>query len=198
MNNKQLYKETFDAMQMSEESIRKVKNMSEKMNQKRRLKTGFRAAIAAACLVAVFAIGNAAVYASTGSSLVERVSLYINGEKTDVDRITKGKDKNGNDYYKIELDGTKEKSAGISTAGDVLNPDHVETPDSAKSENIPARLEKEGRKIYLLMEEGEKKIDITKDFEDGRAEGEFQHSGKTCRYIVSGTVEEHTIDIEAE
>ena len=48
------------------------------------------------------------------------------------------------------------------------------------------------------MEEGEKKIDITKDFEDGRAEGEFQHSGKTCRYIVSGTVEEHTIDIEAE
>ena len=197
MNNKQLYKETFDAMQMSDESIRKVKNMSEKMNQKRRLKAGFRAAIAAACLVA-FAIGNAAVYASTGSSLVERVSLYINGEKTDVDRITREKDKNGNDYYKIELDGTKEKSAGISTAGDVLNPDYVETPDSAKSENIPARLEKEGRKIYLLMEEGEKKIDITKDFEDGRAEGEFQHSGKTCRYIVSGTVEKHTIDIEAE
>ena len=150
MNNKQLYKETFDAMQMSDESIRKVKNMSEKMNQKRRLKAGFRAAIAAACLVAVFAIGNAAVYASTGSSLVERVSLYINGKKADVDRITKGKDKNGNDYYKIELDGTKEKSAGISTAGDVLNPAHVETPDSAKSENIPARLEKEGRKIYLL------------------------------------------------
>ena len=194
MNNKHLYKETFDAMQMSEESIRKVKNMSEKMNQKIRLKTGFRAAIAAACLVAVFAIGNAAVYASTGSSLVERVSLYINGEKTDVDRITREKDKNGNDYYKIELDGKK----GISTVGDVLNPAHVETPDSAKSENIPARLEKEGRKIYLLMEEGEKKIDITKDFEDGRAEGEFQHRGKTCRYTVSGTVEEHTIDIEAE
>ena len=69
--------------------------MKTKNYGKRKLKTGLRAAIAAASLVAVFAIGNAAVYASTGSSLVERVSLYINGEKADVDRITKGKDKGG-------------------------------------------------------------------------------------------------------
>ncbi len=197
MNNKQYYKETFDVMQMSEESIRKVKNMSEKNYGKRKLKTGLRAAIAAASLVAVFAIGNAAVYASTGSSLVERVSLYINGEKADVDRITKGKDKDGNEYYRIELDGVKEKSAGIST-DDVRNPDDTQPPTSAKAENIPARLEKSGQKICLFIEEGEKKIDITKDFEDGRAEGKFEHRGKTCRYIVSGTVEEHTIDIEAE
>ena len=52
MNNKQFYKEAFDSIRMSPESIRKVKNMSE-INKKRKLKTGFRVAIAAAALAAI-------------------------------------------------------------------------------------------------------------------------------------------------
>lgn len=121
MDSKQFYKETFDSIQMSEESIRKVKNMSEDNKKRRQLKNGFRAAIAAASLVAVFAIGNVAVYAATGSSLVEKaaekISVYINGEKADVDNITKdfedGKAEGSVIYnwmpYLYKVSGTTEK-----------------------------------------------------------------------------------------
>ncbi|MBO5071813.1 MAG: hypothetical protein J6C32_02485 [Eubacterium sp.] len=120
MNNKQFYKEAFDSIRMSPESIRKVKNMSE-INKKRKLKTGFRVAIAAAALSAVFGISNVAVYAATGDTLVEKVekkiSVYINGKKTDYSRIEKQKDKDGNDCYVIKLDEGKEKKAEIRSEG---------------------------------------------------------------------------------
>lgn len=202
MNNKQFYKETFDAIQMSEESIRKVKNMSENRTKKRRLKTGFRAAIAAASLVAVFAIGNVAVYAATGSSLVEKVaekvSVYINDEKVDVDRITKGTDENGNDYYQIKLDEDKDEIHITESMSEELESTyHVETAN----DNFKTRLLKEGKKIYLLIDGGEKGIeemvlDITKDFEDGKAEGSFVYNGYPYLYKVSGTVEKYNINIE--
>ena len=154
MDSKQFYKETFDSIQMSEESIRKVKNMSENNKKKRRLKNGFRAAIAAASLVAVFAIGNAAVYAATGSSLVEKAAEKMTGE-------------------------LKNNSSGM---------------------DIPStRLQKDGKKTYLLVggeEEDKNIVDITKDFEDGKAEGSVIYNGIPYLYKVSGTAEKHNITIE--
>lgn len=200
MDSKQFYKETFDSIQMSEESIRKVKNMSENNKKKRRLKNGFRAAIAAASLVAVFAIGNAAVYAATGSSLVEKaaekISVYINGEKADVDSITKGKDENGNDYYEIKLDENKDHSAGIQVEENMTG----ELKNNSSGMDIPStRLQKDGKKTYLLVggeEEDKNIVDITKDFEDGKAEGSVIYNGIPYLYKVSGTAEKHNITIE--
>lgn len=204
MDSKQFYKETFDSIQMSEESIRKVKNMNEDNKKRRQLKNGFRAAIAAASLVAVFAIGNVAVYAATGSSLVEkaaeRISVYINGEKADVDNITKGKDENGNDYYKIELDENKDHSAEIRTEENTTGELKNNSPDT----DVPnTRLMKDGKKTYLLVGGEEKDndksievVDITKDFEDGRAEGSVIYNGMPYLYKVSGTTEKYNITLE--
>lgn len=116
MSNKQFYKETFEHIQMSPESKRKVKNMNE-ISKKRKLRRGLRVAIAAAALIAVFGISNAAVYAATGDTLVEKVekkiSVYINGKKADCSRIEKQKDKDGNDCYVFKLDESKDKKAEI-------------------------------------------------------------------------------------
>ena len=76
---------------------------------------------AAAALAAIFGISNVAVYAATGDTLVEKVekkiSVYINGKKTDYSRIEKQKDKDGNDCYVIKLDEGKEKKAEIRSEG---------------------------------------------------------------------------------
>ena len=200
MDSKQFYKETFDSIQMSEESIRKVKNMSENNKKKRRLKNGFRAAIAAASLAAVFAIGNAAVYAATGSSLVEKaaekISVYINGEKADVDSITKGKDENGNDYYEIKLDENKDHSAEIQVEENMTG----ELKNNSSGMDFPStRFKKDGKKTYLLVggeEEDKNIVDITKDFQDGKAEGSVIYNGIPYLYKVSGTAEKHNITIE--
>lgn len=116
MSNKQFYKETFEHIQMSPELKRKVKNMNE-ISKKRKLRRGLRVAIAAAALIAVFGISNAAVYAATGDTLVEKVekkiSVYINGKKADCSRIEKQKDKDGNDCYVFKLDESKDKKAEI-------------------------------------------------------------------------------------
>ena len=203
MSNKQFYKETFNSLQMSEEAIRKVKNMSENNTKKRRLKPVFRAAIAAASLVVVFAIGNAAVYAATGSSLVEKVSVYINGEKVDVDKITKGRDENGNDYYQLELDEGTDMSSEICMSGDPSEEPEASYYAGTENGYFKTRLLTMDEKTYLLylpIDDGsekkrEKMIDITEDFKDGKAEGEFVYNNFPYYYKVSGTIEKYKIDI---
>lgn len=206
MNNKQWYKDTFDPMVMSDEAMRKVKGMMEQ-KEKKRMRTGFRVAVTMAALAVVFAVGNVAVYAATGSSLVEKgieqVSFYIDKKAVDVKDVKQYKDKDGNSVYEIELDDKK----GHETEAQVIM-----NEKNMKDENISAvmemnendvtmklfsgELKKEGKKIYLVIGEKEKEIDITKDFADGDAKGTFEMDGQTYKYHVSGTVEKYDVDIK--
>lgn len=206
MSNKQWYKDTFDPMVMSDEAMRKVKGIMEQ-KEKKRMRTGFRVAVTMAALAVVFTVGNVAVYAATGSTLVEKgieqVSFFIDKKAVDVKDVKQYKDKDGNSVYEIELDDKK----GHETEAQVIM-----NEKNMKDENISAvmemdendltmklfsgELKKKGKKIYLVIGEKEKEIDITKDFADGDAKGTFELDGQTYKYHVSGTVEKYGVNIK--
>ena len=206
MSNKQRYKETFDTMMLSEERIRKVKSMIEKNGKKKIRRTGFRVAVSAAVLTAVFLIGNVAVYAATGSTLVEKgmekVSFCVKKDNVSVtgEVIKTEKDKDGNTSYEM-----KSKDGQVSSRISVNNR-YLETESSSVVAGtddkelavrlISARLEKEGKKVYLVIGDKEKRLDITKDFADGTAKGEFELDGESYQFVVAGTVEKNDIEIK--
>lgn len=206
MSNKQWYKDTFDEMMMSEEAIRKVKGIMEKKENKR-MRTGFRVAVTMAALAVVFVVSNVAVYAATGSTLVEKgieqVSVFIDKKKVDVKEIKQYKDKDGNSVYEIEVDDKKGHEAEIRSSWNEKNMKEenmsgvMDVDDTdAQITLIGRELKKEGKKTYLVIGEDEKEIDITKDFADGDAKGKFELDGQTYKYHVSGTVEKYDINIE--
>lgn len=205
MSNKQLYKETFDRMVMSEETIRKVKDAMERKENKRN-RAAFRAAMTMAALAEVFILGNIVSYAATGNSLVqaglESVHLFVDNKEVDVKNMETYKDKDGNTCYKIELDGDKNSKAEFSAewiAEDGVYADVDADADAGKAELkinlIGGKIKKKGDKIYFVYGDKKEKIDITEDFADGEAKGKFRLGGETYHYVVTGTVEKHNIEI---
>lgn len=104
MTNKQLYKDTFDSLKMSEEGLRKVRNMSEK---RKTVKRGFRVAVAVAALAIVVAAGNAGIYAATGDTLIDKVtqqvSIYINGQKAEDSDYKTYTNEDGSTTYEVTV-----------------------------------------------------------------------------------------------
>ena len=206
MSNKQRYKETFDTMMLSEERIRKVKSMIEKNGKKKIRRTGFRVAVSAAVLTAIFLIGNVAVYAATGSTLVEKgmekVSFCVKKDNVSVtgEVIKTEKDKDGNTSYEMKSkDG--QVSSRISVNNRYLETESISVVAGTDDKElavrlISARLEKEGKKVYLVIGDKEKRLDITKDFADGTAKGEFELDGESYQFVVAGTVEKNDIEIK--
>ena len=206
MSNKQRYKETFDTMMLSEERIRKVKSMIEKNGKKKIRRTGFRVAVSAAVLTAVFLIGNVAVYAATGSTLVEKgmekVSFCVKKDNVSVtgEVIKTEKDNDGNTSYEMKSkDG--QVSSRISVNNRYLETESISVVAGTDDKElavrlISARLEKEGKKVYLVIGDKEKRLDITKDFADGTAKGEFELDGESYQFVVAGTVEKNDIEIK--
>lgn len=86
MNNKQLYEDTFDSIEMSEEALKKVKDISNN-NKKKPRKPGVRIAGTVAAAVLIFAVGNGVIYAATGSApiaqMINMVMERVNGDKED-------------------------------------------------------------------------------------------------------------------
>lgn len=205
MSNKQRYKETFDTMMLSEERIRKVKSMIEKNEKKKMRRTGFRVAVSAAVLTAVFLIGNVVSYAATGSTLVEkgmkRVSFCVNKDNVSIsgEVVQTKNDKDGNTSYEMKSkDG--EVSTRISVNNRYLEDGSISVVAGTKDKElaitlISAKLEKKGKKVYLVIGDGEKRLDITKDFADGEAKGEFNLDGEFYQFVVAGTVEKNDIEI---
>ena len=215
MNNKQLYKDTFDNFKMSEEALGKVKDMSEN----KKIKHGrvrIQAAVATAAAVALaFVLGNVAVYAATGSApvmkvadkVMEKVAIYIDGKRVDNSEVDAYVDKEGNTHIEMEVDdGTQ---ASIVTNEDILEKENLSMVENdliteredgktvtAEVVFMPHTLKQKGDKVFLVIGDDLKNIDITKDFSDGSAEGEFELEGDSYKYSVSGTVEEYHIDIE--
>lgn len=94
--DKKLYKETFDQITMSQESIEKLKQLEYQPRKKNLLLT--RTLRYAAVFLLTFMIADAAVYAASGSGIIQRVTAVINGKSYQVD-LEKKTDEHGDDYY---------------------------------------------------------------------------------------------------
>ena len=73
-----LYKETFEQCQLSEECLGKVRNMRE--TSKRTKKYGIRYAAVVAVVLSILAGSNIISYAATGAGIAENVKIYLQSE----------------------------------------------------------------------------------------------------------------------
>lgn len=199
MSNKQLFKDTFDRVTLSDEALRKVKNMNNPMNNKKKVSWRLAAAMTLAAFAVLFVSGNVISYAATGESLVGKVNLLINGKKAKLSDISSYTDKkNGEKVYKVTVDDAKSEirvnEEAVKDSGISLDVD-TETDNKTSIALVEGVVKKKGKSVYLVVA-GSKDIDITKDLEDGRAEGTFKMDGQKYRYSVKGTVKDNTVDIQ--
>lgn len=199
MSNKQLFKDTFDRVTLSDEALRKVKNMNNPMNNKKKVSWRLAAAMTLAAFAVLFVSGNVITYAATGESLVGKVNLLINGKKAKLSDISSYTDKkNGEKVYKVTVDDAKSEirvnEEAVKDSGISLDVD-TETDNKTSIAIVEGVVKKKGNRVYLVVA-GSRDIDITKDLEDGRAEGTFKMDGQKYRYSVKGTVKDNTVDIQ--
>lgn len=224
-SSKQLYQDTFDQIKLSDEGYRQIRNMEENTmihfdkQTKRRL--GFRTAISLAALTIVLLSANGIAYAATGSTLIEQVAehiyVYVDGKPYDSIKLTKCKDENGNNSYQVTVDD-KAKTVTITEEGEAAtgNKKSKDTKAPAskqetdvkaetkkgtqdEQENLKTSVKQVDNTTYLIIKgisEKPVKVDITRDYADGSAEGTVQIETAEYQYKVSGTLEEYTIDLE--
>lgn len=94
--NKKWYKETFGQVTMSQDSIEKLKKLEVAPTKKH---SAIHQVLRYAAVFALaFMITDAAVYAASGSGIIQRATAVINGKSYQLD-LEKKTDENGEDYY---------------------------------------------------------------------------------------------------
>lgn len=114
MNNKQLYEDTFNSIKMSEEAMKKVKDLSEN-NKKKLRKAGWRTVSAAAAVVLVFVMGNGLLHAATGSSPIGNfvTLMFGRGNGENQNNMVVGDSEEGTpepDFYQLEKEDSDENA----------------------------------------------------------------------------------------
>lgn len=184
MKLKQDYKETFAEIHASEALAGKVKNMAELEKRKAGFSGVKKWAVTAAAVAVLFAGSNGVVYAATGSTWFQAMVVRLNGTEYQVDmEAQKGEDD------LITYSGVIEQEDG-STA--IMITGEEEIDEIFIDVTTPEVLE-ENDKVYLV--DGEVKIDITQDVEDGKATGSYVSNGVTMQYEIDYMGEEWSISV---
>lgn len=189
--NRKLYRQTFDEIHASPELLGKVKDMKNTKNThiiKKASRIGY--ALAAA-LALCFIFSNVITYAATGSSWIEKVVVYINGEKKQVE-LTHMQDENGNDYYQ----GTFEVDPDSGMTMELTDGNDTESAAETEFSAINTRLVQEDGKVFLLA--NDLKIDITEDIKDEACSGTFTLDGVDYTYNITGNPEEYQIGLSTK
>ena len=199
MSNKKLYKETFDSIQMSEETFRKVMNMNEntQLTPKRTFKFHNVAVAAVATFALLFISSNAISYAATGNTLMETVTIYMNGNKVDDAQVKSYTDKNGNTHYEMEIDAQK-GSTGKVIISDTNSGRDYSFKTTINISLLEGTVKQEEDQVVLVIGDDQKKIVITDDFKDGTAKGTFTLDGIDYEYVVEGTTDNNTVNIQKQ
>ena len=191
MNNKEFYTDTFNEVHVPAAVLGKVRDMKmEKTTIKRQNK--LRYAVSAVAVLAVCLIAsNGICYAATGDTWIQKVTFYVNGEKQELDMTMHKEGDTLVGEVTREIDG--KESYMIITGSDASESDQVMITDSADKETS---LVSEDDKIYLVIGDNLKRIDITEDFTDGKCSGTVELEGVTYNYEVTGTLEDNSIRLD--
>lgn len=210
MSNKKLYKETFEQITMSEEGFEKLRSMEGK-SKKNGIQYFKYAGIAVAAMAAIFISSNTISYAATGKALVdvkeyaERIFIFINGKKADESDVKKYVDENGKEHIEMEV-GEGDQKGEVHIVADMdaldeynlsMNQEIHTTGDTDVEVSLYSWeiIKKEG-KVYLNIGNGKEVVDITKDIEDGKAEGKVQIDGGNYKYLVEDFGDTQSVSIQ--
>ncbi len=203
MKNKEYYQKTFSRLTASEDVIQEVMNMDQKKVYRFTKRT---AGIAAAAALTLTATG--AAYAATDGNfaeLLERITIYINGEKAAVSDYDIVADENGNSQFVIPIGSDGENFTSIA-----INPDAAFDPNlyysidvdtdrvREQTEEVPFTLEGENGRLYLVEKDGSR-LDITEAAatDKGYRYAWTDEDGKEHQAFALGTPEEHFIAFSA-
>lgn len=115
MNN---YKKMFDEINISDDCMRKVRNMETKNKKIRKFKIRYAAVVLVA--LALFATSDVVSYAATGSGIAKHIQVFItdNGDKTKLKETEDGsyiyKDKDKKVKVQINKDTLEKESLNIN------------------------------------------------------------------------------------
>lgn len=191
MNNKEFYKDTFNEVHVPAAVLGKVRDMKmEKTTIKRQSRLRYAVSVVAVLAVCLIA-SNGICYAATGDTWIQKVTFYVNGEKQELDMTMHKEGDTLIGEVTREIDG--KESYMIITGSDTSESDQVMITDSADKETS---LVSEDDKIYLVIGDNLKRIDITEDFADGKCSGTVELEGVTYNYEVTGTLEDNSIRLD--
>lgn len=208
MNEKEI-KEVFDGIHMPPALLRKVENMNHNMENKKGKLLKAVATAAAAIAICVVA-SNGICYAATGQTWFSKMTVYINGKVStaDVSWTKDGDTITGTVELPDDADSTsvmvKEYSADDEDGEISVSEESAEWSEETEEASTTAVLcdvKEEGEKVYLFVENGVQKIDITEDIiADGEATGSFTRGDITYYYHVSSDVsdEYHYVGVDGE
>lgn len=220
MDMQKQYKESYDDIVLREEKIEQLKDFEQlkKWEEQKRLQKRTqrirKVLVAAAAVAVVFLAGNTITYAKTGESLVKHTEraiwIVINQESEIPGTFSASIEEDGGNVGVVIFGDDKElkvsdaeNSVGTKKIYTNKESNFVVGSKKKKGTNeetyfiMDVKLEQRGDKIYLVVaDDAKEKIDITEDFADGEATGEFSVEGMDFRYKVTGDIDKYDIDTE--
>ena len=180
---KEYVQDTYNELHAPEGLRRKVMNMNELKEKKFGMSVVKKLAVAVAIAAVLFAGSNGVAYAMTGSTWVETMmaKISINGVWQDVEMEGEVLE-DGTVQYSTTLEVEEGDTVDIVAVSDSEGPkQYAVTVDTTVVDDRMDVVNEDGI-IYLV--DGDVKIDITKDMEDGIATGSYEKNGKEFQYEV--------------
>lgn len=192
-DNYELYVSTFDEVHASDELLRKVRNMTE-TKPKKKIYAIRKVLYVAAAVVIILIASNAIVYAATGETWIEMVTVNVilNGEPREIEAL-KTTDADGNISYKIDFEEQNGVKQSLEFVGDDAELSDGESISIETPGTEPTLTEEDG-KIYFELPAMDIKEDITEDFADGKASVIIDATGgKKLVVTIEGTLESYEV-----
>ena len=189
MNNRDYVRGAYDEIHAPDALFGKVMDMKNKEVKKFDKRNVLKYAAAFMAFAIAFAGSNGICYAATGKTWVEKAYVYINGEKHEVD-VTVTQE---GDAAVAEMSLTVDENDDVVVS--MVDESDVSTEDTVGSMSNTAELKKENGKV-ILVAYGQT-VDITEDFDDGKASGQLECNGEMVNYTVTGTADAYEISLES-
>lgn len=199
MRNSEYYKKAYDEVHAPAALLGKVMNMKKERKEIKKKSTAKKWLTAAAALALCFVASNGISYAATGETWVQKVTIYLNGEpyEQDVTFHQEG-DMFIGEFELPDADEDTVQYVVLDEMADAVDAVDVNySTEVASSCTITTELVQEDDRVYLVInDDTANRVDITEDFADGSAAGQYDgFEGMTLKYTVTGNVEEYSVEL---
>lgn len=199
MRNSEYYKKAYDEVHAPAALLGKVMNMKKERTEIKKKNTVTKWLTAAATLALCFVVSNGISYAATGETWVQKVTVYLDGEQYEQDvTFHQEGDMVVGEFELSDADGHSMYIIGDTDIDGEISGD----VDYSIEENytINTELVQENGRVYLVINgDNANRVDITEDFADGSATGQYTgFEGIVLKYTVTGTAEEYNVELTCE
>lgn len=181
---KKAYRDTFDEIHAPEALSRKVLNMANESTNNKGISSMRRWVSVAAMALVVFVGSNGIVYAATGNTWLQNVVVHFSGSSAQAELAT---EVNEEDAVTYMVSAPTEAGAGEV---DVTEGSEIEVLPYVVTPSKPKVIEEDD---LIFLQDGDIKIDITHDLNDGTAIVSYEKDGMINAYTVTGKDGDWTI-----